>query len=102
MAHQGHRAPPSLCSAEASGIYQGGVERCWLAAAGDTASHLPRKLKCWWHKHKLLSTKKAGKEGESVLVEQAPWVMDHQLLVFEGLFDEYLEIGRNQPWGGEG
>ncbi|KAM6258925.1 LOW QUALITY PROTEIN: anoctamin-7 [Spheniscus humboldti] len=50
------------------------------------------KVKCWWHKHKLLSTKKAGKEGESVLVEQAPWVMDHQLLVFEGLFDEYLEI----------
>ncbi|KAM6198642.1 LOW QUALITY PROTEIN: anoctamin-7 [Sarcoramphus papa] len=50
------------------------------------------KLKCWWHKHKLLSTKKAGEEGESVPVEQAPWVMDHQLLVFEGLFDEYLEM----------
>ncbi|XP_064311905.1 anoctamin-7 [Phalacrocorax carbo] len=50
------------------------------------------KLKCWWHKHKLLSTKKAGEEGESVLVEQAPWVMDHQLLVFEGLFNEYLEM----------
>ncbi|KAM9279352.1 anoctamin-7 isoform 3-T3 [Morus bassanus] len=50
------------------------------------------KLKCWWHKHKLLSTKKVGEEGESVLVEQAPWVMDHQLLVFEGLFDEYLEM----------
>ncbi|XP_035755956.1 anoctamin-7 [Egretta garzetta] len=50
------------------------------------------KLKCWWHKHKLLSTKKAIEEGESVLVEQAPWVMDHQLLVFEGLFDEYLEM----------
>ncbi|NXE03857.1 ANO7 protein, partial [Lophotis ruficrista] len=50
------------------------------------------KLKCWWHKHKLLSTKKASKEGESVLVEPAPWVMDHQLLVFEGLFDEYLEM----------
>ncbi|XP_074449128.1 anoctamin-7 [Larus michahellis] len=50
------------------------------------------KLKCWWHKHKLLSSKKPGKEGESVLVEQAPWVMDHQLLVFEGLFDEYLEM----------
>ncbi|XP_009891388.1 PREDICTED: anoctamin-7 [Charadrius vociferus] len=50
------------------------------------------KLKCWWHKYKLLSSKKAGEEGESVLVEQAPWVMDHQLLVFEGLFDEYLEM----------
>ncbi|XP_065496258.1 anoctamin-7 [Caloenas nicobarica] len=45
------------------------------------------KLKCWWHKHKLLSTQKARKEAE-----QAPWVMDHQLLVFEGLFDEYLEM----------
>ncbi|KAM6389409.1 LOW QUALITY PROTEIN: anoctamin-7 [Pluvialis apricaria] len=50
------------------------------------------KLKCWWRKHKLLSSKKASEEGESVLVEQVPWVMDHQLLVFEGLFDEYLEM----------
>ncbi|NXN36475.1 ANO7 protein, partial [Rhinoptilus africanus] len=50
------------------------------------------KLKCWWRKRKLLSGKKPGKEGESVLVEQAPWVMDHQLLVFEGLFEEYLEM----------
>ncbi|GAB0193336.1 anoctamin-4 [Grus japonensis] len=50
------------------------------------------KLKCWWHKHKLLSTKKEDEEGKSVPVEQAPWVMDHQLLVFEGLFDEYLEM----------
>ncbi|PKU43148.1 anoctamin-7 [Limosa lapponica baueri] len=50
------------------------------------------KLKCWWHKNKLLSSKKAGKEGDLALVEQAPWVMDHQLLVFEGLFDEYLEM----------
>ncbi|XP_065700767.1 anoctamin-7 [Patagioenas fasciata] len=45
------------------------------------------KLKCWWHKHKLLSTQKARKEAE-----QPPWVMNHQLLVFEGLFDEYLEM----------
>ncbi|NWU49151.1 ANO7 protein, partial [Dromas ardeola] len=51
-----------------------------------------RELKCWWHKHKLLSSKKPGKEGESVLVEQAPWVMDHQLLLFKGLFDEYQEM----------
>ncbi|XP_064929302.1 anoctamin-7 [Columba livia] len=45
------------------------------------------KLKCWWHKHKLLSTQKTRKEAE-----QPPWVMNHQLLVFEGLFDEYLEM----------
>ncbi|NWX46080.1 ANO7 protein, partial [Steatornis caripensis] len=50
------------------------------------------KLKCWWHKRQFLSSKKAGKEGESVLVEQAPWETDHQLLVFEGLFAEYLEM----------
>ncbi|XP_009081914.1 PREDICTED: anoctamin-7 [Acanthisitta chloris] len=50
------------------------------------------KLKYWWHKHKLLSAKKADEEGESVLMEQAPWVMDHQLLAFQGLFDEYLEM----------
>lgn len=71
-------------------------------SGGHGPSRPPRKLKCWWHKHKLLSTKKAGEEGESVPVEQAPWVMDHQLLVFEGLFDEYLEMGRDRPRGGEG
>lgn len=45
---------------------------------------------------------KVAKEEESVLVEQAPWVMDHQLLVFEGLFDEYLEMGKGSAseWGG--
>ncbi|NXP13438.1 ANO7 protein, partial [Thinocorus orbignyianus] len=50
------------------------------------------KLKCWWHKNKFLSSKKMGKEGDLALLEQAPWVMDHQLLAFEGLFDEYLEM----------
>lgn len=35
-------------------------------------------------------------------MEQVPWVMDHQLLVFKGLFDEYLETGRDWPWVGEG
>ncbi|XP_013041644.3 anoctamin-7 [Anser cygnoides] len=51
------------------------------------------KLRCWWHKHKLLSTKKkAVGEGGLVPAEQAPWVVNHQLLAFEGLFDEYLEM----------
>ncbi|XP_061861304.1 anoctamin-7 [Colius striatus] len=50
------------------------------------------KLKCWWHKHKLLSSKQASEEEGSALVKQPPWVMDHQLLAFEGLFDEYLEM----------
>lgn len=74
-------------------------------AKGHSPSFLPRKLRCWWHKHKLLSTKKkAVGEGGPVPVEQAPWVVNHQLLAFEGLFDEYLEMGRNRPrtrpWGG--
>ncbi|NXE56072.1 ANO7 protein, partial [Casuarius casuarius] len=46
------------------------------------------KLKCWWHKHRLDSSKK----GESVQAEEAPWEKNYQLLVFEGLFDEYLEM----------
>ncbi|XP_010181264.1 PREDICTED: anoctamin-7 [Mesitornis unicolor] len=50
------------------------------------------KLSRWWRKQKLLSAKAVGEEGESVLAEWAPWVMDHQLLAFKGLFDEYLEM----------
>ncbi|NXA52392.1 ANO7 protein, partial [Nothocercus julius] len=47
------------------------------------------KLKCWWQKHRFHSSKKAAKERES---EKAPWEKNYQLLVFEGLFDEYLEM----------
>ncbi|NXD15212.1 ANO7 protein, partial [Nothocercus nigrocapillus] len=47
------------------------------------------KLKCWWQKHRFDSSKKAAKERES---EKAPWEKNYQLLVFEGLFDEYLEM----------
>ncbi|XP_009585296.1 PREDICTED: LOW QUALITY PROTEIN: anoctamin-7-like, partial [Fulmarus glacialis] len=50
------------------------------------------KLKCWWHKNKLLSTKKAGEEGGAGPGGAVPWVKDRQLLVFQGLFDEYLEM----------
>uniref|UniRef100_A0A8B9P8S5 Anoctamin n=1 Tax=Apteryx owenii TaxID=8824 RepID=A0A8B9P8S5_APTOW len=50
------------------------------------------KLKCWWHKHRLDSSKKPDKEGESVQAKEAPWEKNYQLLVFEGLFDEYLEM----------
>lgn len=37
------------------------------------------------------------------LVQQAPWESNYELLVCEGLFDEYLEMGRDQrpslpPW----
>lgn len=69
-----------------------------MPGVGHSPSFLPRKLRCWWHKHKLLSTKKkAVEEGGPVPAEQAPWVVNHQLLAFEGLFDEYLEMGRNRP-----
>uniref|UniRef100_A0A8C6YJX4 Anoctamin n=1 Tax=Nothoprocta perdicaria TaxID=30464 RepID=A0A8C6YJX4_NOTPE len=50
------------------------------------------KLKCWWQKQRFASSKKVPKEGESVQAEKAPWEMNYQLLVFEGLFDEYLEM----------
>ncbi|XP_013795136.2 anoctamin-7 isoform X1 [Apteryx mantelli] len=50
------------------------------------------KLKCWWHKHRLDSSKKLDKERESVRAKEAPWEKNYQLLVFEGLFDEYLEM----------
>lgn len=41
--------------------------------------------------------------GGVVLVEQTPWVMGQLLLVVDGLFCEYLELGRDRPhsgWGG--
>ncbi|XP_068810871.1 anoctamin-7 isoform X9 [Struthio camelus] len=50
------------------------------------------KLKCWWLKHKLDSSKKPSKEGGAIQAEEAPWEKNYQLLVFEGLFDEYLEM----------
>nr|XP_013795138.1 PREDICTED: anoctamin-7 isoform X2 [Apteryx mantelli mantelli] len=50
------------------------------------------KLKCWWQKHRLDSSKKLDKERESVRAKEAPWEKNYQLLVFEGLFDEYLEM----------
>ncbi|KAM6304950.1 LOW QUALITY PROTEIN: anoctamin-7 [Aegotheles albertisi] len=83
---------------EGFGVLLGGREVVLASCSGGHGpSHLPRELKCWGQKHKLLSTKKVGEEGKSGLVEQAPWVMDHQLLVFKGLFDEYLEM---VPWFG--
>uniref|UniRef100_A0A4W3IMM7 Anoctamin n=1 Tax=Callorhinchus milii TaxID=7868 RepID=A0A4W3IMM7_CALMI len=46
------------------------------------------KLKGWLQKHKLRSIDKKELSG----AEQVPWVKDYELLVCEGLFDEYLEM----------
>uniref|UniRef100_A0A8C8VLZ7 Anoctamin n=1 Tax=Pelusios castaneus TaxID=367368 RepID=A0A8C8VLZ7_9SAUR len=50
------------------------------------------KLKRWWQKHELYSKKRQRKEAQSGLVPQAPWESNYELLVCEGLFDEYLEM----------
>ncbi|XP_039617734.1 anoctamin-7 [Polypterus senegalus] len=46
------------------------------------------KLKGWWQKQKM----KTRKGGETSDVYFQPWEADYQLLVCEGLFDEYLEM----------
>ncbi|KAM9231033.1 LOW QUALITY PROTEIN: anoctamin-7 [Leptosomus discolor] len=72
---------------------------------GHGPSCLPGKLKCWWHKHKLLSTKKAGEEGKTVLMEQEPWVMAHQLLELQELPRGRTAMGAfalSSPWVLEG
>ncbi|XP_043347538.1 anoctamin-7 isoform X2 [Dermochelys coriacea] len=61
------------------------------------------KLKGWWQRYKLHSRKRKSKAAQLGLVQQAPWESNYELLVCEGLFDEYLEMGRNQrpslpPW----
>lgn len=59
----------------------------------------PRKLKCWWHKWKVVSTKES-EEGE------LPWWSRHTGLWttscwgFKGLLDEYLEMDRDWPQTG--
>ncbi|XP_067851723.1 anoctamin-7-like isoform X2 [Heptranchias perlo] len=45
------------------------------------------KLKHWWQKQKLMGTVK-----EESISEHHPWEKDYELLVCEGLFDEYLEM----------
>ncbi|CAM4613918.1 anoctamin-7 [Caretta caretta] len=50
------------------------------------------KLKGWWQKYKLHSQKRKSKVDQLGLVQQAPWESNYELLVCEGLFDEYLEM----------
>uniref|UniRef100_A0A2K5C769 Anoctamin n=1 Tax=Aotus nancymaae TaxID=37293 RepID=A0A2K5C769_AOTNA len=50
------------------------------------------KLKGWWQKFRLRSKRKAGASGGA---GQEPWEADYELVPCEGLFDEYLEMGRS-------
>ncbi|KAJ8410646.1 hypothetical protein AAFF_G00186030, partial [Aldrovandia affinis] len=52
------------------------------------------KLKSWWHKRKFHHSKDKEHEGQDEGQEQSttPWETDYQLLLCEGLFDEYLEM----------
>uniref|UniRef100_A0A674AU73 Anoctamin n=1 Tax=Salmo trutta TaxID=8032 RepID=A0A674AU73_SALTR len=53
------------------------------------------KLKSWWQKHKIHPKVRADngkvKEGGQTQ-DAAPWETDYELLLCEGLFDEYLEM----------
>lgn len=49
------------------------------------------KLKAWWHKRKLHPAQR--EKGTNDQDGLAPWETDYSLLVCEGLFDEYLEMG---------
>lgn len=51
------------------------------------------KVKAWWHKRNLRS-KVTAEDGEVKVKGQitTPWEADYQLLLCEGLFDEYLEM----------
>ncbi|XP_030742794.1 anoctamin-7 [Echinops telfairi] len=54
------------------------------------------KLQSWWQRFRLRPKKRKG--GTSAAVDQAPWEADYALLPSEGLFDEYLEMGRPQAF----
>lgn len=64
-----------------------------------------RKFRAWWQKRKISPRRKEVKEedgeeahkGRKVEEEVVPpWEADYQLLVCEGLFSEYLEMGKSQ------
>lgn len=63
----------------------------WKSKSHFPGCPIPRKLKGWWQKFRLRSKRKAG---ASTAAGQAPWEADYELLPCEGLFDEYLEMGR--------
>lgn len=59
-----------------------------------------RKLKVWWQRRKLSPRLKEvkgekGEEANKGAEKVCPWESDYQLLVCEGLFSEYLEMGES-------
>ncbi|KAK1786069.1 hypothetical protein P4O66_017802 [Electrophorus voltai] len=48
------------------------------------------KIKTWWNKRKLYPAQKIKEQNEKE--RAAPWETDYELLVCQGLFDEYLEM----------
>ncbi|XP_060690988.1 anoctamin-7-like isoform X1 [Hemiscyllium ocellatum] len=53
----------------------------------NTQEFIIPKLKYWWQKRKLKGTAK-----EKPIPVQNPWERDYEQLIYEGLFDEYLEM----------
>lgn len=52
------------------------------------------KFKTWWHRRKLKpAPSKEVIDEPDTSPEISPWESNYQLLVCEGLFDEYLEMG---------
>lgn len=54
-----------------------------------------RRLQGWWQKSRLRGGKRR-KAGAPEAAGQAPWEADYELLPCEGLFEEYLEMGRSR------
>lgn len=54
---------------------------------------LGRKLRAWWQKRKRSGKAKVLEEEEGTERDICPWEVDYQLLLCEGLFSEYLEMG---------
>lgn len=52
------------------------------------------KIKKWWQRQKLHPAQRE-KGAKNDPEAEAPWETDYELLVCEGLFDEYLEMGES-------
>lgn len=73
----------------------------FITAPETNSSLSGRKLKSWWQKRKISPRlkevkKEKGEEAQKEDKEEvSPWEADYQLLVCEGLFSEYLEMGKS-------
>lgn len=81
----------------------------FLTETQTDGSLFGRKLKSWWQKKKISSRPEEVKEKEGEEAQRevkgekeeevSPWEEDYQLLICEGLFSEYLEMGESCPVG---